>query len=305
MVIPYLKITRPINLLLIVMAMCLIKFRLFELSPLALAMGFFEFGLLLFATICIAAGGNVINDIYDLQVDAINKPERMLIGKEITEKDAFRFYLALNILGVVSGFWLANLVGKPSLAVVFILCSVLLYWYATYLKSIVLIGNILISLLVGLSLLMTVLFDLFPMMTPDADVLYITLGKTVFYYAMAGIGLNFVREIVKDIQDINGDKNGGRTSLPIILGASRSRVITFAIGVFYFFLLILFCYYHLYDHSILLFYFLFLVGGPLGLFCIKAWQAEKKKDFLRMSLLLKLTMFTGVGSLVFIENLIY
>lgn len=301
----YVKILRPINLLLIVLTMVLIRFRLFEVMEIPLAMGYFEFGLLLFATLCIAGAGNIVNDLYDLEVDAINKPQKVLIGKKISEQAAFRYYVVLNILGVGSGLWLANLVGRPGLAVLFILCSALLYWYATFLKSIVLLGNLLISFLVGLSLMMMVLFDLFPVMSPGSHPTYFITARTVTYYAVAAIALNIVREIVKDIQDINGDKNGDRISLPIVLGSARTTVLVFGMGMLYFFLLLLFCYYQLYAVPFLLFYFLFLVGGPLGIFCIKAWQAEKKKDYKQLSLLLKITMFTGVGSLAFIEMLLH
>ncbi len=303
--IAYFKIIRPINLLLIILAMGLIKFRLFEVMDIPLAMGYFEFGLLVFATICIAGAGNIINDLYDLEVDAINKPDRVLIGKKLTEKAAFNYYILLSILGVGSGFWVSNLVGKPSLAVLFIFTSVLLYWYATFIKSIVVISNLLVSLLVGLSLLMMVLFDLFPKMSPNADPTYLLLAKTVAYYSLAAIALNFVREIVKDLQDINGDKNGGRITLPIVLGCSRTTILVFGLGVFYFFLLLLFCYHQLYAHTFLLFYFLFLVAGPLGIYCIKAWQAEKKKEYAQLSVLLKITMFTGVTSMAFVEILLH
>lgn len=302
--IAYFKIIRPLNLMLIVLAMSLIKFRLFNSVEVPLAMDTFEFGLLVFATLCIAAAGNVINDLYDLEVDAINKPDRIYIGKELSEQAAFNYYLILNILGVASGFWVANLVGKPGLAVLFILCSALLYWYATYLKSVLIISNLVISALVGLSILMMVLFDLYPVMTAHPMPMHFVVAKTILYYSLAAIALNFLRELVKDVQDINGDKNGGRTTLPIVLGISRTAIIVFSIGVFYFFLLLFFCYYELYIHSVLLSYFLFLVGGPLGLFCLKAWQAEKKNDFAQLSLLLKITMFTGVGSLLLIHSLI-
>lgn len=299
--IAYLKIVRPINLLLIILTMGLIKFRLFGAFEIPLALNTTGFILLVLATVLIAAGGNVINDLYDVEIDTVNKPQKMLIGKSISEKNGFRFYMVLTILGVGLGFWVANIIGKPGLAVLFIFTTALLYWYATHLKSIVLIGNSIVSFLVGLSLLMLVLFDIFPSIELEAHPLHFTLSKVVLYYALAAFWLNLIREIVKDLEDINGDKNGGRMTLPIVLGCSRTTVIVFAMGLLFLFLLILLSYYQLYAYPPLLFYFIFFIIGPLGLFCIKSWQAEKMKDYAQLSLLLKITMFTGAGSLAIIE----
>jgi 4-hydroxybenzoate polyprenyltransferase len=296
-VLAHIKIIRPINLLLIILAMILIKYTLFQSFDVTLALTPITFSLLIFATVSIAAGGNIINDVYDVTIDAINKPNKVIVGKSISEKNAFNFYIVLTVLGVGSGFVLSNLIGKPGLAVVFILVAALLYWYATFIKSMLLIGNLLISVLVGFSLLILVLFDIFPALNEMEKPIQLLLSKTVFGYAIAGFFFNFIREVVKDIQDINGDKNGERTTLPIVLGISRTTTFVFALGVFSLFMILIFAYHNLYQHTFLLFYFIFLLGGSLLIFSIKAWNAKKPNDYKLLSVLLKISMLLGVCSI--------
>lgn len=297
----YLKVLRPINLILLVLAQYLIKYSFFESFEVALALQPLSFIFLVTATICIAAGGNVINDIYDVKIDSINKADRVIVGKDISEKAAYKLYFFLTILGVGSGFIVANIVGKPGLSVVFIFVATLLYWYASFIKSILLIGNFLISLLVGLSLLIVVLFDVFPVLNEMDKEIQLQLSKTVFWYSLAGFYFNLTRELIKDIQDINGDKNGGRNTLPIALGVSRTTFIINAMAVFGFFSLLFFSYYSLYEHPLILAYFIFILAGLLLVFIINCYNASSKKDVVFLSTLLKLFMFFGVISISFIH----
>ena len=300
----YLKIIRPVNLLLIIVAQFFIKYMLqtFEISFALNSV--FNYSLFVFATLYIAAGGNVINDIYDVSIDKINKPKSVFVGTSISEKAAYNYYIMLTIAGVGCGFIVSNSIGKPGLAVVFILVAALLYWYATFLKSMVLIGNLLISLLVGLSIIIVILFDIFPVLNENDLPMQLALSKTLLWYALAAFYVNLMREIVKDILDINGDKNGGRTTLPMVLGVSRTITLVFGMGVFAFFILLIFSYNHLYKHPFLLFYFLFVLGGSLLIFSIKAWNATKPKDLKHLSLILKIILFIGVCSIPFISKIV-
>ncbi len=293
----YLKIIRPINLLLIILAQFLFKYTLLEPSQVNLALSPSSFFLFVLAIVFVAAGGNVINDIYDVDIDRINKPSKVYMGTRISEKNAFNYYMLLTILGVGIGFYISNSVGKPALSVLFIGTAALLYVYASTLKSMLLVGNVIISALVALSLVMLILFDIFPALNETQRMQQLQLSGVIWYYAVAAFYINLIREIVKDIQDVNGDKNGGRMTLPIALGISRSSMLVFILGLFAFFMVLFFSYYELYRHQLLLFYFLFFLGGTLLLFCIKSWHAEKRKHFRFLSLLLKIILLLGVGSI--------
>lgn len=297
------KIIRPINLLLIVLTQFFIKYTLFEAANIPLALSDFQFALFTLATVCIAAGGNIINDIYDLSIDRINKPDKVYIGKSMSESSALNAYIVITSFGVLLGFYVANSIGKPGLASLYVITAALLYFYASFLKSMFLVGNILIAAIVGLSLLMVVLFDIFPALNDINRPKQIHYAKVVWYYAIAAFYFNLMREWVKDIQDINGDKNGGRNTLPILLGIHRTTLVVFSFGVFAFFMLVLYSYYELYHWPLTLMYFIFLLGGSTLLFCIKAWSAEKPKDYKFLSVLLKIIFLLGVCSIPFMKTI--
>ncbi|MFN9114491.1 MAG: UbiA family prenyltransferase, partial [Bacteroidota bacterium] len=108
--------------------------------PLALAD--WQYVFLVLATVCIAAGGYVINDIFDQQTDNVNKPSETIIGWKISEAIGYNIYVALTVIGVGIGFYLSNVILRPSFATIFILIASLLYIYATSLKQMLIIGNI-------------------------------------------------------------------------------------------------------------------------------------------------------------------
>jgi 4-hydroxybenzoate polyprenyltransferase len=302
--IDFLKLTRPINLLLIILVQGMIKYGLLEALDVRVSLDNFRFGLLVFATVCIAAAGNVINDILDVNIDRINKPQRVIVGKKISEKAAYNFYIILNILGVGVGFYLSNLLNHPGLAAVFIVISALLYVYATQLKSVLLVGNILISILVASSLLIIILFDIFPAIDNEPKESQILSSQVILMYAGFAFFLNFIREIIKDLLDIDGDKNGGRKTLPIVLGRRRTVNVVFVLGVIALLALLLYTYFVLYNYQKVVFYFVFLVAAPLLFFSIRAWNAENNKHFAVLSRILKVVMLTGICSIIFYAEVV-
>ena len=293
----YIKLIRPINLLMIVFTQFIIKLGLLQPLQVEVALNVYQLGLLTFATICIAAAGYVINDIFDIPIDRINKPDTLIIGKKITEKAGYNFYIFLNILGVGTGFYLSRLVDKPILATLFIICSFLLYLYAFNLKAIVLAGNIIVSILVAMSLLIVVLFDIYPAIYSFQSEKQLLCAQIILGYAGFAFFINLIREIVKDLQDIDGDKNGGRISLPIMLGRQRTTNLIFSLGVIALVTILIYSYQNLFMFQNIAFYFVFLIGGSLLLFCIKAWNAKTKKQFGILSILLKIIMLIGIGSI--------
>lgn len=300
----YLRIIRPLNLLLIILVQVIIKYGLLEAHDLPLALDNFTFGLLVFATVCIAAAGNVVNDIFDVNVDRINKPNKMVIGRLISERAAYNYYMVLSVLGVAAGFYLSNLISHPGLAAIFIVISALLYLYATHVKAMLLVGNILVSLLVALSLIVLILFDIYPAIDGPVSEFQHRSSQTILLYAGFAFFINLIREIVKDLEDIDGDQNGGRSTLPIVLGRKRTVDVVFILGVIALLGILVFTYTQLYNFQVTAFYFVFLVAAPLLFFCIKAWNAEHHKHFSLLSLLLKMILFSGICSLLFYSKIL-
>lgn len=290
----YLKLIRYQNLLFIALVQILIKYGLFNPLNIETNLNSLHFTLLVFATISLAAAGYIINDIYDLAIDKINKPTKVIVGKKITETTANRLFIILNVLGVGIGFYLANSIEKPVFAAIFVVISASLYLYASHLKGVLLLGNFIISALVAMSLLIVPVFDLLPVITPNNQEALSAVFKIVLHFSIFAFGINFIREIIKDLQDINGDKNGGLNTLPIALGRKRTTSIAFLLGVLLVFSVVYYMYEFLYTNQILLLYFLFAIVGPLLYFSLKCYDAETKKEYGFLSKLLKIIMFLGI-----------
>ncbi|MDO5968212.1 geranylgeranylglycerol-phosphate geranylgeranyltransferase [Flavivirga aquimarina] len=294
----FLNLIRWKNLLMIALVQLLIKYAFLEpfgaqisLSPLGIT-------LLILATIFIAAAGNIINDIYDVETDAINKPDKLIVGKSISEKTAYNLFIAFNVMGVGIGFYISYLVGKNPFFSIFVVISALLYVYATYLKQLFLIGNIIISVLVALSIVIVGVFELLPSITPNNQSLQLFFFKIIFDYAIFAFIINLLREITKDIEDIDGDHKAGMKTLPIVIGRERATKILFVLSLVPLFLIAYYTIDSLYKNQMAVIYFLLFIIGPLLYISIKIAGAKTKKDYHHISNMLKLVMLFGMLSLL-------
>lgn len=268
----------------------LIKYALFqpfsESTELTITLNGFGFGLLILSTLCIAAAGNIINDIYDVETDLVNRPAKVIIGKKISEKTAYTLFIILNVIGVLIGFYLSHLVGRSGFFAIFVIISAMLYIYASYLKQMVLLGNIVISILVGLSILIVGVFELMPAITDQNQTTQLTFFKILFDYALFAFLINLVREMIKDLEDIDGDYKSGMNTLPIAIGRERASKLAFGVS-----LLPLFCsmYYvatYLLNYGLFIGYFIVLIVVPLIYIAGKSYHAKKKSIFIILAICL-------------------
>lgn len=293
-----LNLIRWKNLLIIAFAQLLIKYAFLASFGINTALNELGITILILATVCIAAAGNIINDIYDVETDLVNKPNKVIVGKSISEKKAFNLFIALNIIGVGLGYYLSYLVGKSAFFSIFIIISVLLYLYASYFKQTPLIGNIVISILVGLSILIVGVFELLPNITPQNQLLQLVYFKVILYYAFFAFIINLIREITKDIEDIDGDYKAGMNTLPIAIGRERASNILFALSLMAVITVIYYVVYKIYQNQIAVIYFLIAVIAPLIYISIKIFNAKTKKQFRYISNMLKFVMLLGILSLL-------
>ncbi len=276
----------------------LIKYALLEPFGIKTSLDVLGITLLILATICIAAAGNIINDIYDVETDFINKPKKLIIGKKISEHKAYNLFIIFNVLGVGIGFYISDLVGKSAFFSLFVIISALLYVYASYLKRTLLIGNIVISILVGLSVLIVGIFELLPTITPENQKYQLTFFKIIFDYSVFAFGINLLREIAKDLEDIDGDYKAGIHTLPIIIGRKRATNMLFVLTLIPILLLVFYILNSLYRNNIATGYFLLFIIGPLIYTSIKSFSANTKKEYRHISNMLKLVMLFGMLSLL-------
>lgn len=277
------------------------RYAFFKIQDVPLALADWQYGLLVLSTVLIAAGGYVINNILDQKTDAVNKPNTVIIGKTISETNAYTLYMVLTVAGVAIGFYLSNVILKPSFTAIFILIAATLYMYATSFKQILIVGNILVALLLSCSVIIIGIFDLLPAIDAGNQQQMKMVFSILLDYAIFTFFINMLREITKDIEDVDGDYNQGMRTLPIVIGKSRTAKIVFGLS----FVPILFLLYYINSYLLNLIhttiYLLLFVVGPLFYFTVKVWSAQTKKEFHTLSLLLKWIMFFGILSVVIIS----
>lgn len=293
-----LNLIRWKNLLMIALVQVLIKYALFLPFGVLTTLNGFNFSLLVLSTLCIAAAGNIINDIYDIETDLVNKPDKVIVGKIISEKKANTLFLVFNSIGVGLGFYLSYSVGRNGFFAIFVIISALLYIYASYLKQMLLIGNFVISILVALSIIIVGLFELLPVITPENQTTQLMLFKILLNYAIFAFLINLVRELAKDIEDIDGDYKAGMNTLPIAIGRERASKVLFAVSLIPLLAVVYYMVTYLYKQPVAIGYFLIFIVAPLIYILIKSFNAETKKDVHHISGILKLVMLFGILSLL-------
>ncbi len=254
----------------------------------------FHLFLLIASTLFIATAGNIINDVFDVEIDRINKPKKLIVSKHISIKFAKIIYGFLNTIGLLLGFYLCYLVNQLNYLWIFVGIIIALYYYSKSLKGIALLGNIIVSLLIGITVLMVYLFHFPNVAFQDKDALY----SYFIVYSVLAFSINLLREILKDIEDIDGDYSQGLKTLPILIGRKRTQQVLFYLAIILFFGIIL-----LISASkkvpLQLFSFVFIII-PLGYFMYKIKDNESNTEIPKLSTLLKIIMLFGMLSVLFL-----
>ena len=299
----YLKLIRYQNLLMLALMQLIFRYGFLELQNIPLALSDWQYVLLVLSTISIAAGGYVINNIFDIETDTENKPQDVIVGRFISETQAYNLYIGFTVLGVVLGFYLSNVIEKPSFASIFIVIAATLYFYATSLKQSVLIGNFMVALLLSFSVIIIGIFDLYPVTFEHNRPIMGLLFSLILDYAIFAFMINFIREIVKDLEDKNGDLSQGMNTLPIVLGVNRTTKLVCGLSLIPIIFILNYINVHLFASRLLFgtVYGLVFIGAPLFYFMIKIWSAKQTQDFHHLSTVLKWILFFGIFSIVVIH----
>ncbi len=298
-----LKLIRYQNLIMLAFMQLIFRYGFLKLQNIPLALADWQYGILVLATTCIAAGGYIINNIYDVAADTENNPENVIIGQSISETRAYNFYIGFTVIGVVLGFYLSNVIEKPSFASLFIIIAATLYFYATSLKQSLLIGNIVVALLLSFTVLIIGLFDLYPVTFDENRPIMGLLFGILLDYAVFAFILNFIREIVKDLEDVNGDYSQGMNTLPIAIGVKRATKLVFALSFIPIICILYYINQYIFASGLYLstIFGLVFIAAPLIYFTIKIGSSTTKKEFHFLSTLLKWILFFGMLSIVVIS----
>jgi 4-hydroxybenzoate polyprenyltransferase len=278
----------------------LFRYGFLKFQNIFLSLNDWQYALLVLATVLIAAAGYVINDILDQETDYDNNKGNVIIGKLISEKVAYNLYFVLNITGVGIGYYLANLINKPSFAGAFIIISATLFMYATSLKQMLLIGNIVVALLLSFSVIIIGLFDLLPATYEGNQTEMGVMFSILIDYAIFAFIINLIREIVKDMEDVEGDYNNGMSTLPIAIGLGKTSKIVGVLGIIATLILLWYINSNLMSSKLYyaVIYGLLFVVAPMIFFVVKVWIAKTKEEFRLLSTLLKWIIFFGILSIL-------
>ena len=306
----FIKLIRPVNLLIIVLIQCLIKYLLINILIDQSALSNFNFLLFVTSNVLITAGGYIINDIYDEDVDKINKNKSRIINKKLSARIAIFWYFFLNITALIMIIYVCLVIKKIYFSLIFFYSIFSLWQYSKNLQTSFLTGNLLVSWLIALSIINLGLFDIIPKIDNN------NISKTVFIiiliYALFSFLMTFSREIIKDIEDESGDKTINANTLIIRLGLYKTKLIITSLNLLVFILIGVWQYFQ-YSFSQTIFskelffwgtdknsiLYTFLLQILLLFYIVKCCISHSKENFSFLSKFAKLIMIAGILSIAF------
>jgi 4-hydroxybenzoate polyprenyltransferase len=190
-----------------------------------------HFFLLVLSSMAITAAGYVINDYFDQKTDMLNRPTTVIVGKKISRRGAMTSHIILNSLGILTGIYLALHIQILSLGIAYLLAAGLLWFYSTTYKRQFLIGNLIVAIFTAMVPFIVVVFEV-PVLNRvyretliSQDMNFNVIMAWVGGFAFFAFLSTLLREIIKDIEDFEGDAAYGRNTLPIVLGISGTKII--------------------------------------------------------------------------------
>jgi 4-hydroxybenzoate polyprenyltransferase len=271
------------------------------------SLSWLSFGLLSLSTVLIAAAGNIINDYFDINIDIINKPEKMVLDKIINRRWAMAWHTIFNMAGVSIGFIVAWRIGVIYLGFTQVICSLILWFYSTSFKRQVLIGNVLISLLTALAVVVVGFYE--KQIYESFEAIMSPIGRKLIQvigvYALFAFVISLIREIVKDLEDMLGDSKDGCRTIPIVWGVNPAKQICNALMLA---LLVLILLVQIRIAFIgwwsAIIYLVLLVQLPVFYIYVLLKKAHLPEHYHKVSSLVKWLMLTGILSMIFFKILL-
>ena len=301
----FLKLIRWPNLIFIFITQVLFEFTVispaFKLAGLTPNLSGVYIYLLALSSVLIAAAGNIINDYFDINIDLINKPQKVIISKYIHRHWAILWHIVLSLSGVLLGLFIEYKTKAYLLGITNLACVILLFVYSIVLKRKPLSGNIIIAILTAWTVLV-VTFCESNVLFRESTVLAISkITRITFLYAGFAFILTLIREMIKDMEDINGDSRYNCRTFPIIFGLNAARIYVAIWLVVLLALLVSMTIYVLqFGWWISAIYCAGLLIVPTVKLLKKLFNSTDEKQFHEMSSLVKIIMATGILTLPFL-----
>jgi len=300
----YLKLIRIPNLFFIILVQFLMRQAV--VVPILQIYGFsstpagLNLYLLIAATVLIAAGAYILNDYFDTKIDAINRPNRLIVGQKIDKTSTMRFYQILTAIGVTCGLILSFLVKSHTLSFIFIVVPGLLWFYSSNYKRQFLTGNLVISFNTALSVLIVAIVEIASLHNQYGSLIFQTsIPKNIYSwigtFALFAFTLTWIREIIKDMEDEKGDREMECRTMPIKWGIKKSKLfLYFLIILTITILLVANKFYIPFEGTLTIRYILFGLALPLLILIYMIFRAQTPAEFHQASTLSKFIMLIGV-----------
>jgi len=302
---PYLKIIRPLNLIFLAAVQALMYFAVVQPILLIHGLPSGETGIPLFllmvATVLVCAGGYVINDYFDVKIDRINRPDKVIITESISKSAAMRYYQALTLVGVLLGILLAFALRSVLLGVIFAAVAGLLWFYSASYKRQLLVGNLVVAFATALAVFVVALTQvaalekhfgtlIYDTPSPLVPMLYVWVGG----FAVFAFLCTLLRESIKDMEDHEGDCEAECRTLPVKWGIRRAKWVAYTLVAILAVLTLAAAHFIEFAGSVLTWrYAIFGVILPLVAETYLIATARGPKDFHYASSLMKAIMLSG------------
>ncbi len=266
-----------------------------------------DFIIFVTTTLLLAIGGYVINDYFDIKIDRVNRPDQVVVSRIIAPHAAMKIHLTVNFIAVILGFYLAYRIQSFWFGLLFP-CGAFFFWfYSARWKQLLIWKNLIVAFISALLIMLVLLFEFFHLrLYPDyfAEVMGKLNGVFMIFLGYAGFAflVSLFREVIKDMEDLQGDEQYGTRSLPAVIGINWSKSIVIGLIVL---TMVLLGYCQLVilrlGLEMLLWYFMIAVQVPALVLIMTIVRAREKKNFHLASWIAKLIMFTGILSMVFLS----
>jgi len=261
-----------------------------------------SFGLMVAITMIIAVAGYLGNDYFDIGIDRINRPDRPSVNGKLGGRFLLTTALMLSMLLIAGIVVLSFRMGMVIPALVLLLALGTVWWYAGILKKSFIWGNLAVSLMSSLTLGMAWFFEWLILnqkgtqLFETKSITQVSIGISFFAFL-----LSFKREIVKDMEDMEGDRLFGCRSLPIVKGIRSAKIVTWYLS-FILLASLFYCQYWLLQQNFMMVaaWLILAVEVPIVIFMIQLRRAATTREFHRLSTLLKWIMVGGIASMAII-----
>lgn len=295
----YIKVSRPINLIIVGLTQFIVYYFLFIQTPQSKELVLYPNLLVPFilVTIIITACGYYINDYFDYATDKINNKKNRLSE----QSHYLLLYFSFFIIGFLLAYWIAAQIGQPALCLIYILANILLFMYSSSFKKKPLIGNVIVALFSCFVILILFYAEYGNIYLNNLALTHERLHVSILikFYIVFIFLISLIREIIKDMEDIEGDNQEGHRTLPIVIGIKKTKQL---ITILSFFLIgaLVFWYTKSVDQHNLALMLCFFIGLilPLINLAIGTWRSNKKESFRQMSNLSKGIMLLGLAYLI-------